>query len=70
MQSNNKQIGTLPGDHNNPGGPATKRKNMNKVSSLKRVGPPSKVQEKNLIVDRSRALGYNGTMFINRNYAI
>ena len=25
MQSNNKQIGTLPGDHNKPGGPATER---------------------------------------------
>ena len=28
MQSNNKQIGTLPGDHNQPGGPATERINM------------------------------------------
>ncbi len=28
MQSNNKQIGTLPGDHNQPGGPATERTHM------------------------------------------
>ena len=28
MQSNNKKIGTLPGDHNQPGGPATERINM------------------------------------------
>ena len=25
MQSYDKQIGTLPGDHNKPGGPATER---------------------------------------------
>ena len=42
-----------------------KIKNMNKASSLqafKRVGPPNKVQEKNLIVDRPRDLGYSGIM--------
>ena len=36
----------------------------NEASSLqafKRVGPPNKVQEKNLLVDSSRALGYSGT---------
>ena len=30
------------------------------ISLQARVGPPIKVQEKNLKVDRSRALGYSG----------
>ena len=33
MQSYDKQIGTLPGDHNKPGGPATER---NQMSALKK----------------------------------
>ena len=33
MQSYSKQIGTLPGHHNQPGGPATERKIM-KVSPM------------------------------------
>ena len=36
MQSNNKQIGTLAGHHNQPAGPAKKRKNMDN-KTLKRI---------------------------------
>ena len=35
---------------------------ITRSQALKRVGPPIKVQEKNLLVDRSRALGYPGIM--------
>jgi len=48
MQFHSKQIGTLPGDHNQPGGPATERKNM---SALKKKSETSEEQLRRMCVD-------------------
>ena len=39
MQFHSKQIGTLPGDHNQPGGPATERTHMKKNILKKEYQP-------------------------------
>ena len=36
MQSNSKQIGTLPGDHNKPGGPANRKESNECIKKEKR----------------------------------
>ena len=60
MQSYSKQIGTLPGYHNQPGGPATERKNMiirkKLVKEIKKTNPALAAEIKDMPVKEFKML--------------